>query len=284
MNIGQTLRRSVTALLATASLLVSPLAMSFTVDTTGSAITGLWYNANESGWGVTLTHQYDVMFVTMFVYDNTGNPIWYVASGCAVSGAGCSGPLYKVTGGQTATTTWNGLATAASVGTVTLAFTDTNTGTMSYTINGANGSKAITRQVFRTSPQPAPVNLSSLNGQKSGNYTRATALGCIAYGASTNDESASGNFTVTTSTSGSTADVTLYASGSYFDLTLNYTGGNSSTGFSFTGTVIETIRNWQGTVTVQNFRGTNAGTSYYDVAGFISITLPGGCVMSFDLT
>ena len=150
----RTLRRFVAALLTAASMAISSTAMSFTVDTSGSAITGLWYNAAESGWGVNVVQQYDIMFVTMFVYDSAGNPTWYVASNCAVSGAGCSGTLYRTAGGQSPTATWVGPITAPSVGTVTLAFSDVNTGTLSYSINGASGTKAIVRQVWRTGPTP----------------------------------------------------------------------------------------------------------------------------------
>lgn len=151
------LRACIGAAMALACLLVSPMASStgYTVDTAASPspITGLWWNQNESGWGVTLTQQYDVIFVTMYTYDGAGNPTWYVASNCAVSGGGCQGDLYKVTGGSMPTVTWNGNNKAvATVGTITLAFTDTNTGTMNYVINGVTGSKTITRQVWRTAP------------------------------------------------------------------------------------------------------------------------------------
>lgn len=129
--------------------MVSPISMSFTVDTVSTAMTGLWWNANESGWGVSLTHQADVIFVTMYTYDASDNPTWYVASNCAVSGAGCTGSLYKTAGGQMPTITWNGPVTSDDVGTITLSFTDANSGTMNYTINGVHGSKVITRQVFR---------------------------------------------------------------------------------------------------------------------------------------
>jgi len=85
------LRTCFGAVLALAFLLVSPMASpAYTVDTTASpsSLTGLWWNQNESGWGVSLTQQYDVFFVAMYVYDSAGNPTWYVASNCAVSGSG----------------------------------------------------------------------------------------------------------------------------------------------------------------------------------------------------
>ena len=162
MTIARKLRAGFSAAMALAFLLMSPAASAaaFTVDTSAapSPITGLWSNQNESGWGVALTQQYDVIFVTMYAYDSAGNPVWYVASNCAVSASGCTGDFYKVTGGSLPTATWNGANIAATaVGTLTLAFTDNNTGTMNYTINGVAGTKAITRQIWRTAP-PAVAN------------------------------------------------------------------------------------------------------------------------------
>ena len=152
-------------LIALALLLTPSAAFPYTIDTatSPSPITGLWWNQNESGWGANFTEQYDVIFVTLYTYDATGNPIWYVASNCAVTGGGCQGDLYKVTGGSMPTVTWNGSnKVVTAVGTMNLAFTDNDTGTMNYMINGVSGSKAITRQVWRSAPPaggPSPTLL-----------------------------------------------------------------------------------------------------------------------------
>lgn len=164
LSFVQKLRAGLCAVVALAFLLISPMASSaYTVDTAASPspITGLWGNDNESGWGAALIQQFDVIFVTMYTYDSAGNPTWYVASNCTISGDGCQGDLYKVTGGSMPTVTWNGANKAvATAGTISLAFSDNNTGTMNYTINGATGSKAITRSVFRTAP-PLPAQTGS---------------------------------------------------------------------------------------------------------------------------
>lgn len=153
--IARKLRACFGAVIALAFLLVSPASSAYTLDTSASPspISGLWWNQNESGWGANLIQQYDVIFVTMFTYDGAGNPTWYVASDCAVTGGGCQGYLYEVTGGSMPTETWNGNnKVVIPVGTISLAFADNDNGTMNYTINGAPGSKAITRQVWRTIP------------------------------------------------------------------------------------------------------------------------------------
>ena len=56
-------------------------AQAFTIDTSSaSPLTGLWWNANESGWGATITQQSSILYVTIFVYDTASNPVWYTVS------------------------------------------------------------------------------------------------------------------------------------------------------------------------------------------------------------
>jgi hypothetical protein len=120
----------------------------FSTLTPGAAMTALWYNISESGWGTTLVFFNDTATTEIYTYDANGNPIWYVASNCAITGTSCTGDLYEVTGGQAITDPWQGINPAVNVGTVTVTFSDDDNGTMTFTINGVSGSKSITRQVF----------------------------------------------------------------------------------------------------------------------------------------
>ncbi len=139
----------------------SPVARSetYTVDTShASPLTGLWWNAGESGWGATLTQQSSQLFVTLFVYDSAGAPTWYTTS-CTISGNGCSGDLLRVRGGAAATTSWAGSSIVASrAGSMALTFTSNDSGSMSYSIDGVSAGKMITRQVFGP-PAPAMPGL-----------------------------------------------------------------------------------------------------------------------------
>ena len=110
--------------------------------------TDLWWNKNESGWGMAITQQYGVMFLAWYVYDNNGNPMWYVASNCAVVGNGCSGTLYRTTGPSFGPTFDSSRIQVFIAGTVNLNFTDANNGILTYTVNGSTSSKTITRQLF----------------------------------------------------------------------------------------------------------------------------------------
>jgi YVTN family beta-propeller protein len=119
--------------------------------TTAPAIdyTDLWWNKNESGWGVALTHQYGKIFATWFSYDAAGKPMWYTASDCAVTGNGCTGDLYQVKGGSSLTAVWNGSGIVPTkVGSVTITFSDASNGSMSYSINGVTTTRSINRQEF----------------------------------------------------------------------------------------------------------------------------------------
>ena len=108
----------------------------------------LWWNANESGWGVNITHQEDTLFATLFTYAPNGQPIWYVMSDGAKTGAATySGALYSTTGPAFNATPWTAI-TPNLVGNMSFTFTDGDTGTMTYNIGATTVTKNIKRQVF----------------------------------------------------------------------------------------------------------------------------------------
>ncbi|HET9652567.1 MAG TPA: hypothetical protein VFP36_10265, partial [Usitatibacter sp.] len=114
--------------------------------------TDLWWNPAESGWGVGITQQFGTMFLAWFAYDDSGAPTWYVASNCAVNagGNGCSGELYRTSGPPDPIRNPFDASrvNVSKVGSITVSFTDANSGTMSYTVDGRSGTKTITRQLF----------------------------------------------------------------------------------------------------------------------------------------
>ena len=119
----------------------------------------LWWRApaeSESGWGVNVTHQGDILFATWFTYDTDGTGMWLVMSAGAKTGATTySGTLYRTTGPAFSASPWNPSGvTVTPVGSATFAFTDGNSGTFTYTVNGITQSKPITRQLYAS---PVPV-------------------------------------------------------------------------------------------------------------------------------
>ena len=112
----------------------------------------LWWAApanSESGWGVNLTHQGDIIFATWFTYDLDRTPLWLAVTAPKTAAGIYSGTLYRTTGPAfNAVPFLPAQVTATAVGTATFTFTDGNTGTFDYTLNGVTQSKAITREVL----------------------------------------------------------------------------------------------------------------------------------------
>jgi hypothetical protein len=119
---------------------------------------GLWWASppgSESGWGVHLTHQGDVLFGTWFTYDTDGSGLWLVMSnGTKIGSNSYSGTLYRTTGPALASGGFDpAKVTRTPVGSATFTFSDANNGVLRATINGVEIMKPITRQVF-SSPMP----------------------------------------------------------------------------------------------------------------------------------
>jgi len=116
----------------------------------------LWWNQNESGWGVNVTQQGSTIFATWFTYDGTGRDAWYVMSN-GVQTAGTqtwSGDVYQ-TVGSTYDKAWDGSKVVATkMGTGSFAFADSSHGTFTATVNGQTITKSVTRQLFSS---PATV-------------------------------------------------------------------------------------------------------------------------------
>ena len=125
-------------------------------STTPLNVQGLWFKSpafSESGWGVNLTQQGDIVFATWFTYDTDGSGMWLVMPSGTRSGNSWTGALYRTTGPAFSSVPFNPQQVAVTeVGTATFSFTDADNGTFSYTVGGVSQSKAITRQVFATLP------------------------------------------------------------------------------------------------------------------------------------
>jgi len=125
-------------------------------ESLGTAYTDLWWNPKESGWGVTIAHQQNVMFLTFFVYRADGSPYWVVATLQNVGNSDLrtmphvfSGDVYE-THGPTFSVPFNSASvTEKKVGTATFTVPQyVNQGFLQYTINGISVTKAISRQTL----------------------------------------------------------------------------------------------------------------------------------------
>jgi hypothetical protein len=137
--------------------------------TAPSALSGLWWNANESGWGVSFTQRRNIVFAAWYTYDSAGNPKWYVASNCALpagttgTSGTCTGPLYEVSGPTFFGTPFNSsLVDVVTAGSMQVNFQDASTATMSYTANGQSRTIPITRQPLSSGTTPPAVDYTDL--------------------------------------------------------------------------------------------------------------------------
>ncbi len=148
--------------------LLATLLLAFVLARTVSATTAtvnysdLWWNPDESGWGVTIDQQQATLFLMFFIYGTDNRPAWVVAqlerTGQSAGGLPLfTGNLYSTTG------TWfgmpfnSGAGTVRTAGTAGFAPSDATTGTLSYTIDGVQVTRSIRRETLK-------------NNDLSGNY------------------------------------------------------------------------------------------------------------------
>jgi len=138
------------------AVVAAALALPAAATTHSTDYTDLWYASpaeSESGWGVNVVQQYDVVFATLFIYGQDNTARWYVAPATlsVASPAGqntFTGPLYSTVGTYFGAP-WAGPPQSTQVGSISFAFTSATAGAMSYTVNGVSVTKAITRQTWR---------------------------------------------------------------------------------------------------------------------------------------
>jgi hypothetical protein len=112
--------------------------------------TDLWWNPNESGWGLNLVqHPSRVIFGVWYTYEQDGTRTWYVMPGGAwTSATTYTGTLYATAGPPFDAPFKSDQVETRQVGTATLTFSNANSGTFAYSVDGVSGTKSITRQPF----------------------------------------------------------------------------------------------------------------------------------------
>lgn len=109
-----------------------------------------WWNPQESGWGLSIVqHPSDQLFAAWFVYNNSSMPTWYTLQpGQWTNSRTYSGPVYRTSGPYFGSPFDPRNVSVSQAGTATLIFDSATTGTLTYTVDGVSGSKAITRLIF----------------------------------------------------------------------------------------------------------------------------------------
>jgi hypothetical protein len=131
-----------------ATLLAAAASLAFATPQPINA-TDLWIAPDESGWGISVFHQGDTLFASLFVYGADGQPRWYTASALTPGPFTFSGPLTEATGPWFGGS-FNAQAVARrSVGNMTFTLRDTDA-TVSYAVDGVQ----VTKRVVRFSMRP----------------------------------------------------------------------------------------------------------------------------------
>ena len=92
--------------------------------------TGWWWNAAESGRGFTIEIQGNTLFMAGYMYDASGNPVWYSTSGTMASATVYMGNWQQFANGQTLTGAYRPPSNPGNVGTVTLQFINATNATL----------------------------------------------------------------------------------------------------------------------------------------------------------
>lgn len=121
-------------------------------------VEGLWWRSpadSESGWGLNISHQADILFFTWFTYGADGSGLWLTSDLHRTAPNTYSGTVYRTSGPPFSAVPFNpALVTRTVVGSAVISFADANNGSFSYTVNGISQVKPITRLIFAS---PASV-------------------------------------------------------------------------------------------------------------------------------
>jgi len=147
------IRHLLAAAFATAVLSSTAAAATVPVDI-GSQYSDLWWNPQESGWGMNIVQQGETAFVTLFVHGPDDRPTWYVASDArvfAVDSLGnpaFRGALYKTTGPWIGAPFDPGKVSTQPVGQLVIEPRLDGRLNLTYTAEGVSVSKDLVRSTF----------------------------------------------------------------------------------------------------------------------------------------
>jgi hypothetical protein len=130
--------------------------------------TGWWWNPAEDGRGFSIEVNDGRLFLAAFMYDDAGNPVWYISAGLMASETRYQGELIEVGGGQTMTGAYQPPSSLTTVGTITVDFASTQQATLTLSdatsvairpVKAGGGVIQIIRgPIVSAAPPPPPAN------------------------------------------------------------------------------------------------------------------------------
>lgn len=133
---------------------LAALALTLGLPAAAGQYTDLWFNPQESGWGVNVVQQLETAFVTLFTYGPDGRPTWYFASDTRVtaySSGGLpqfSGTLYRAEGPWHAAPFDPARFRPTAVGTIDLELLGKSSMRVHTLIDGARDTRELVRQTW----------------------------------------------------------------------------------------------------------------------------------------
>lgn len=112
----------------------------------------MWFNPNESGWGVTIADHETQLFAVWYTYETDGAPLWFTVPGGTFNAnrTQFSGDLYRTAGPAFGSPFDPSAVVSTRVGTASFEFTPGRPATFSWNIGGLTSTKQIQRLPFGT--------------------------------------------------------------------------------------------------------------------------------------
>jgi hypothetical protein len=123
-------------------------------DVFSGSFTGIWWNRSESGWGLNFAQQGGSIFATMYVYDRSGRPTWYLATmnSTPTAQGQFTGEMFEVSGPFYGNFFNPAAVASRRVGTMSFSAQSVSGGALNYNIDGLAVAKTI--EPFSFAPIP----------------------------------------------------------------------------------------------------------------------------------
>jgi hypothetical protein len=92
--------------------------------------TGWWWNPSEGGRGFSVEVQNNMAYIATYMYDTSGNPVWYASGPAALTAGNYQGTWSSFTGGQTLTGTFHPATGTSNAGSLTVQFSSPTAATL----------------------------------------------------------------------------------------------------------------------------------------------------------
>ncbi len=116
-------------------------------------LTGIWYEPNQGGWGVSIAHQRETLFPVWYSYDASGRPLWLSSAATRQADGSYFDSVYRFNG-----TPFNLINNAPAnlpaniVGNARFTPIENNALRFDYTVNGISQSKILQKFSIGTAP------------------------------------------------------------------------------------------------------------------------------------